>query len=117
MKATARFWQQHALAAERSSSSTSAYAKRHGLAVSTLYYWQSKLKASMKVSTPTGEVSPPAAKFVALRVVDAANAPRANHCTLILSAGMRLEMTALPAPEWLAALGQAVLGHAAQGAR
>ena len=108
MKATARFWQQHALAAERSSQSSSAYAKRHGLAVSTLYYWQSKLKAS----TLTGEVSSPAAKFVALRVVDAALSPRPHHCTLVLPAGMRLEMTALPAPEWLVAL-----GHAAQGAR
>jgi len=108
MKATARFWQQHALAAERSSQSSSAYAKRHGLAVSTLYYWQSKLKAA----TPTVEVCSPAAKFVALRVVDGANTPRTNHCTLVLPAGIRLEMTALPAPEWLAAL-----GHAAQGAR
>ena len=87
---------------------SSAYAKRHGLAVSTLYYWQSKLKASAL----TGEVSSPAAKFVALRVVDAALSPRPHHCTLVLPAGMRLEMTALPAPEWLVAL-----GHAAQGAR
>jgi len=108
MKATARFWQQHALAAERSTSSTSAYAKRHGLAVSTLYYWQSKLKAA----APPVEVGRPPAKFVALRVVDGGSTARPNHCTLVLPVGIRLEMTALPAPEWLAAV-----GHAAQGVR
>ena len=106
MKSTAQFWQQHALAAGRSSDSTSAYAKRHGLALSTLYYWQSKLKAA----APTAEVSRPAAKFVALRVVNAAPTPQPNHCTLALPAGMRLEMSALPTPEWLVALGRAAQG-------
>ncbi len=69
MKATARFWQQHALAAERSSQSSSAYAKRHGLAVSTLYYWQSKLKAA----APTVEVNSPELKGSGLFVL-----PRAD---------------------------------------
>ncbi len=108
MKSTALFWQRNARAVERGTSSTSAYAKRHGLAVSTLYYWRAKLKAT----TPKVEATGLAAKFVALRVVDGAHMPRGNHCTLILPVGMRLEMTALPAPEWLVAL-----GHAAQGAR
>ena len=108
MKSTTQFWQRHARAVERGTSSTSAYAKRHGLAVSTLYYWRAKLKAA----TPKVEATGPAAKFVALRVVDGAHTPRGNHCTLILPVGIRLEMAALPAPEWLAAL-----GHAAQGAR
>ena len=108
MKSTAQFWQRHARAAERGTASTIAYAKRHGLAVSTLYYWRAKLKAA----TPKVEVTGPAAKFVALRVVDGAHMPRENQCILILPAGIRLEMAALPAPEWLAAL-----GHSAQGAR
>lgn len=108
MKSSAQFWQQHARAVERGTSSTSAYAKRHGLAVSTLYYWRAKLKAT----TPKVEATGSAAKFVALRVVDGAHTSRESHCTLILPTGIRLEMTALPAPEWLAAL-----GHAAQGAR
>ncbi len=106
MKSTAQFWQQHALAAGRSSDSTSAYAKRHGLVLSTLYYWQSKLKAT----APTAEISRRAAKFVALRVVDTAPTPQPNHCTLVLPAGMRLEMPALPAPEWLVAVGRAAQG-------
>lgn len=113
MKPSAQFWQRHALAARRSTSSTSVYAKRHGLAVSTLYYWQSKLKAA----APAVDVVGSASKFVALRVVEGASTPRPNHCTLVLPAGIRLEMTALPAPEWLAAVGHAALSHAAQGAR
>lgn len=102
------FWSQHVAAQARGSQSTSAYAKRHGLAAKSLYYWQNKLK----MAAARSEVDNAASKFVALRVIDAAIAPRPNHCTLVLPAGMRLEMTALPAPEWLVAL-----GHAAQGAR
>jgi len=81
MKSTAPFWQQHALAAERSSDSTSAYAKRHGLALSTLYHWQSKLKPA----APTAGVGRAAAKLVTLRVIDTAHAatepmhPRASR--------------------------------------
>ena len=45
-------------------------------------------------------------KFVALRVADAApfSAQRPSHCALILAPGIRLEMNALPDPQWLAAL-------------
>ena len=104
MKAT--FWAQHVAAAARETISTSAYAKRHGLSAKSLYYWQNKLKTA----APTGAISRPTGKFVALRVVDAASTPRPNHCTLLLPAGMRLEMSALPAPEWLVALGRAAQG-------
>ena len=49
------------------------------------------------------------AKFVALRVVDAA-AGAATPCTLVLASGLRLEMAALPSPAWLLALDQAQTG-------
>ncbi len=100
------FWTQHVAAVARGTLSTSAYAKRHGLAAKSLYYWQNKLK----LATARSEVYNAASKFVALRVVDAAIAPRPNHWPLVLPAGMRLEMTALPAPEWLVALGRAAQG-------
>lgn len=49
---------------------------------------------------------------MALRVI--APAPMAEAtpagCTLMLGAGMRLEMATLPTPEWLAALGRAAQG-------
>jgi hypothetical protein len=84
----------------------SAYAKRHGLSAKSLYYWQHKLKTA----APPSAHSRPTGKFIALRVIDAANAPQANHCTLVLPAGLRLEMSALPTPEWLLALGRAAQG-------
>ena len=108
MKMKAAFWNQHVAAVARGTLSTSEYAKRHGLAAKSLYYWQNKLK----VATTRSGGDNAASKFVGFRVIDAAIAPRPNHCTLILPAGIRLEMTALPAPEWLVAL-----GRAAQGAR
>ena len=106
MNTKAAFWTQHVAAQARGTLSTSAYAKRHGLAAKSLYYWQNKLK----VAAARGEVDNAASKFVALRVVDAAIAPRPNHCKLVLPAGIRLEMAALPAPEWLVALGRAAQG-------
>ena len=72
MKMKAAFWAQHVAAAARETMSASAYAKRHGLAAKSLYYWQNKLKATAL----TSEVSRPAGKFVALRMVDAAITPR-----------------------------------------
>lgn len=103
MKMGTEFWAAHVAAAKLETISASEYARRHGIAVTALYYWQHKLKA-------TGEAIPPgpSSKFVALRV---AEAPRcANNCTLMLPSGLRLEMSALPAPEWLAALERAARG-------
>lgn len=48
--------------------------------------------------------------FVALRVAEPVIGHTASECTLMLCSGMRLEMTTLPAPEWLAALGRATQG-------
>lgn len=103
MKMGAEFWSAHVAAAKLEAISASEYARRHSIAVSALYYWQHKLKA-------TGEAIPPSpsSKFVALRV---AETPRCtNNCTLALPSGLRLEMSALPAPEWLAALERAAPG-------
>ena len=36
------FWEEHVAAAKLESTSASEYARRHGLAVSALYYWQHK---------------------------------------------------------------------------
>ena len=107
MKMGTEFWADHVANAKLAGGSASAYAKRHGISVAALYYWQRKLKAAIEV----GESSQ-ASKFVALRVAEAFAAQRPSGCTLVLPSGMRLEMSALPAPEWLAAL-----GRAAQGAR
>jgi hypothetical protein len=95
MEAKAEYWAGQVAAAKKESISSSEYARRQGISVVALYYWQRKFKAAEQ--HPTG-------KFIALRV----SADRASSCTLVLPTGLQLEMSALPAPEWLAALGRAV---------
>ena len=94
-----KFWARHVAAAKAEVGSSSAYAKRHGLSVSALYYWQRKLAV---ISAVNGAVAP--GKFIALRMNDAAIGSRINSCTLALPSGIRLEMSGLPSPEWLIAL-------------
>lgn len=104
------FWAAHVKAAGRVAASASEYAKQHGLAVKSLYYWQRKLEGAKPAhQTETKLIqSVPSNKFVALQVA----APRQTHCTLSLPSGLRLEMSALPPPEWIA-----VLLHSAAGLR
>lgn len=104
MKMGTEFWAGHVAAAKLEAISASAYAKRHSLSVAALYYWQRKLKPT--VAHETGQSS----KFVALRVSDKAISHRTSLCTLVLPSGMHLEMSSLPAPEWLAALGRVLPG-------
>ena len=100
------FWIEHIAAIKREAISTSAYAKRHKIAVKSLYYWQRKLNAA---ASPQGGTSQPKA-FVALRVSEPVVGQGPASCTLVLESGMRLEMSALPGPAWLAALVRATQG-------
>jgi hypothetical protein len=108
-KMGAEFWEGHVAAAKRETISASEYARRHDISVAALYYWQHKLKltsTSKKVSTLKPVVASP---FVELRVLDKqVMAP--SQCTLVLSSDLRLEMSALPEPSWLVALGYAMRG-------
>ena len=105
MTAESAIWTAHLAAIRQESISARAYAQQHDISLASLYYWKRKLKAV--AGKP--EVAPPAAsKFVALRLPAATLAPRPTSCTLILASGLRLEMPALPAPEWLAAVGRAL---------
>ena len=114
MKMGTEFWVGHVAAAKIASISASEYARRHGISVAALYYWQRKLRAAT-AGTPKEVTkhakSVHASKFVALRVLDKVVAPSCQ-CTLVLPSDLRLEMSALPSPEWLAAL-----AHATQGVR
>ncbi len=105
MATESEFWTAHVAAIKQGSISTRAYAQQHDISLASLYYWKRKLKdASAKP-----EVAPQAtSKFVALRLPAATLAPRSTSCTLILASGIRLEMPALPAPEWLVAVGRAL---------
>ena len=118
MKMGTEFWVGHVAAATLETISASEYARRHGISVAALYYWQHKLKAATvglpkEVSTHTKAAH--ASKFVALRVTDTVAVQQQSLCTLVLLSDMRLEMSALPSPEWLAALVRAA--HVTQGVR
>jgi transposase-like protein len=100
MKRPLEFWQAHVEAANREGTSTSAYAKRHGVPVKSLYRWQGKLMSS----TPPPASANSASAFISLRVVDTATPGSAMGCSLMLGSGLRLDMAVLPSPDWLAAL-------------
>lgn len=115
---TKQYWSRHVAAVQSQAITTRAYAQRHGLVLSTLYYWQHKLKLNPTAATqanasPMATTAQPS-KFVTLHVKapDYAVRPVATNCTLVLGAGVRLEMAALPDPHWLTAL-----AHCAHGER
>ena len=114
MKMGTEFWVGHVAAAKLEAISASEYARRHGISVSALYYWQHKLRtatADSRKEVSKLASSAHASKFVALRVLDEIAVPSCP-CTLVLPSDLRLEMSALPSPEWLAAF-----VRTAQGAR
>lgn len=111
---TKQYWSGHVAAVKTQAISTRAYAQQHGLALSTLYYWQHKLKlsAATQANSEQAAASGQRGKFVTLHVKtpDYVMQPVASHCTLVLGAGVRLEMSALPDPQWLTALARCAHG-------
>ena len=105
------FWAKHVSALAADGIAVKAYARQYGVSAHGLYYWRKKLNRQTVV-TPVR----PASKFVALKVnavtnlVDTPVISRVpqlaieHGCTLIFGDGMRLEMSTLPAPEWLVAV-------------
>ena len=89
MKMSTEFWEGHVAVAKRETISASEYARRHGISVAALYYWQRKLKSAS------------ASPFVELRVLDKQVMPPCL-CTLVLPSDLRLKLTVLPEPSWLA---------------
>ena len=108
MKKAKHDWAGHVAAIKTPGISISAYSRQHKLALSTLYYWQRKLQPATSGGAKVKPVAAtkPLSKFVALRVGPPVCEvqPIASGCTLVLTGAMRLEMTALPDPQWLAAL-------------
>ena len=116
MTATEQYWGRHVAAVKAQAMTAKAYATHHGLVLSTLYYWQRRLKptaATQVTSVPTAAPTQPG-KFVSLHVTAATPRhtahPVATNCTLVIGVGVRLEMTALPEPQWLVALARCAHG-------
>ena len=111
MKHDRSYWSSHVAAIKAQGVTTSAYAGQNSLSLAALYYWQRKLQSSHVALQPAEVVATPEpqSKFVALRVNDtvAQVSPSSSCCTLILAGGMHLEMSSLPDPQWLAAVGRA----------
>jgi len=111
---TKQYWSEHVAAVKTQAISTRAYAQQHGLALSTLYYWQHKLKptAAAQANPEQAAATRQPSKFVTLHVKapDYAVRAAATNCTLVLGAGVRLEMLALPEPQWLTALARCAQG-------
>ena len=103
MENTTEFWKHHVATIEQEGVAVTVYAKRHSLSLASLYYWRQKLMAAAGLAAPAT-----LGKFVAVRIAEAA--PSSVPCTLLLPSGLRLEMSALPAPAWLAALEQSHSG-------
>ena len=109
MKNNRNYWSNHVAAIKSQGVTTSAYARQHGISLAGLYYWQRKLQSQAAPHSVAVAALQPQSKFVALRVSDALAdmAPPSWRCTLVLTGGMRLEMSALPDPHWLVAVGRA----------
>jgi len=107
---TQQYWSAHVGAVKAQAITTKAYAQKHGLVLSTLYYWQRRLKPTTPTQTSAETLRAPTtqpSKFVNLQIRTPDNyavRPMISHCTLVIGAGVRLEMSELPSPQWLVAL-------------
>lgn len=114
MKNAQKYWSKHIAAIKAQGITTSAYARRHDLALATLYYWQRKLQSATTAGALIEPTQSPRrlSKFIALTVGDPVRevVRSGTLCTLVLSGGIRLEMSTLPDPQWLAALGRSTQG-------
>ena len=108
MKNARDYWSNHVAAIKAQGVTASAYAKQHKLSLASLYYWQHKLRWQSAPHSVAVAAPKPQSKFVALRVRDTVPEvmPPSWCCTLVLAGGIRLEMSALPDPHWLAAVGR-----------
>ena len=112
MKNARSYWSSHLAAIKSQGVATSEYASQHGISLASLYYWRSKLcseSLSPSVSVPVSAKPKPHSKFVSLRVSDVLPGTSVPSwcCALVFTGGLRLEMSALPDPQWLAAVGRA----------
>lgn len=98
------FWSSHLAAIDAEGMGTKEYAQREGLTASALFYWRKRLKTEPSASTRS------AGAFTAVRITEVSqNGPAPMRCALRVGPGVCLEMAQLPAVEWLAALGVAML--------
>ena len=107
------YWAAHLAAIAEEGIETKAYARRESLSVSALYYWRRRIKVQQHGPQPLTAVSQDKGSgrklFMPVQIKDAASAMSPNvACCVTFSSGLRLELSQLPAPQWLAQLSQAL---------
>ncbi|WP_442594946.1 IS66 family insertion sequence element accessory protein TnpA [Parapusillimonas sp. JC17] len=107
------YWAAHLAAIADEGIDTKAYARRESLSVCALYYWRRRIKARQHGPHPLAAVSQDKESgrklFMPVQIKNAASEMNPNMaCCVTLGSGLRLELSELPAPQWLAQLSQAL---------
>ena len=106
------WWESHLNAIDCEGISVKAYARREGIDESSLYYWRRRIRIQtqglQQLCTHTANTSALSSRRFVSLVVDADLEASSTHHTLILGAGLRLELSSLPKPQWLAQVSQAL---------
>lgn len=102
------YWEAHLETIAREGIGAKAYAQREGMAVSSLYYWRRRLKAQCHGPHKPARNPPPAAPArLFVPVTMGADNGSTGRYVLTLGSGLRLELSCLPSPQWLAQVSQA----------
>lgn len=104
----ADFWEQHLSALQASGRTMGSYAREHGLSAYTMSRWRRKLWGEPSVEAGSTKVTSQPSMFVALKVADPVVG--SMNVTLAIGGEVRLQMSELPSPAWLAALSGAMRG-------
>lgn len=102
------YWETHLEAISREGIGAKAYAQREGLSVSNLYYWRRRLKAQCHgphQATQNPSTQSPGRLFIPVAM--GTDPGVTGRCLLTLRSGLRLELSCLPSPQWLAQVSQA----------
>lgn len=103
------YWETHLEAITREGIGTKAYAQRERIAVSSLYYWRRRLKAQCHgPQQPTKSTGAAATRVFVPVSTSVEGGPAAGRYVLSLGAGLRLELSGLPSPQWLAEVSEAL---------
>jgi hypothetical protein len=110
------WWESHLNAIAREGITVKAYARREGLDESSLYYWRRRIRTQTQgpqqpVIDRSSVDAPSSRRFVSVAVNATHDATGARH-VLILDSSLRLELSSLPNPQWLAQVSQALSAQA-----
>ena len=86
-----------------------AYAQGQGLSVYTMRQWRRKLAAQMCELDPAPKADSRTSAFVSLKVSEPM-VGQPSSVTLTIAGEVRVQLSELPPPSWLAAVGLAMRG-------